>query len=66
MIDIMLDSENYQNNPQKIANDLIIVFFAGTDTSSNTTVTALSHLAKNMESRVKIRAEVDKVLTLKG
>jgi len=38
---------------------------AGTDTSRNTVITSLSHLAKNKSSREKVRAEIESFLNAK-
>lgn len=51
VVDMLLDLEVYQNNKIKLANDLFMGMFAGTDTSRNSTITSLCHLAKNKVSR---------------
>lgn len=62
MVDWMLESEVYENNPTKIANDLLVGMFAGTDTSRNATIFCLCHLAKNKVSRDKMRTELEGIL----
>lgn len=59
LIDIMLDSEIYENNVVKIANDVAIAMFAATDTSKNTTIMGLCHLTKNSVSLDRVRSEVE-------
>lgn len=58
LIDIMLTDDIYKNNFDTLVCDLIVCKLGGTDTSRNTTLTALSHLAKNAKSREKVRNEI--------
>lgn len=52
----------YHNNPEKIGNDIIMAMILATDTSRNTVITSLSHLAKDKLSTEKVRAEVESFL----
>lgn len=54
----MITSDVYRDSPEKITNDLIVTKLAATDTSRNTTITALCHLAKNEKSRNRVREEI--------
>ena len=66
LIDLMVTSDVYKDSPDKITNDLIIAKLAATDTSRNTTITALCHLAKNQESRSRVREEIKACLQKYG
>lgn len=65
LIDIMLESEVYQNDPTKITSDLIFGLNAGMDTSKNTSITTICHLAKNKVSKEKVRLEIERSLRKK-
>ena len=54
----MIASDIYKNNLEILVNDIIVLKLGGTDTSRNTVITALSHLAKNAKSREKTREEI--------
>lgn len=59
LIDLMLQSDAYKDDVEKISNDMIISMIGGTDTSRNTTITSLCHLTKSKLSREKVRAEIE-------
>lgn len=58
----MLTDDIYKNNFDNLVCDLIVCKLGGTDTSRNTIITALSHLAKNAKSRQKVRNEISQIL----
>lgn len=60
VIEILLESDVYQDNIKKISNDLVVALFAGTDTSRNNTITTLCHLIKNSEAKEVVREEIKK------
>ena len=66
LANILLASEIYKGNLQKISNDLIIGLIAATDTSRNATITTMVHLIKMEASRQKVRDEVNGYLKEKG
>lgn len=65
-LDVLLDSEVYSQNIEKISNDIVIVLSAATDTSRNTITIVLSHFAKNKASSERARAEIDALMKKKG
>ena len=50
LVNILLSSDVYKNDINKISNDMIIGMFAATDTSRNTTIISMCHLIKNAVS----------------
>ena len=66
IINLMLTSDVYKENIDAMINDLIMVMLAANDTSRNTTITALCHLAKNSTSTFKVRSEISACMTKYG
>lgn len=58
VLDKIIDSEVYNMNIKKIANDMIMILLGATETSRNTTITGLCHYAKDSASLQRARAEI--------
>lgn len=58
--DLMLQSDVYDGNVQKIANDLIVAMIAGTETSRNSTINTICHLVKDKKLMKRARDEIQK------
>jgi len=58
LIEILLESDIYNDEVTIIANDVILMMMAATDTSRNGSIIALSHLMKNSKSKQRVRDEI--------
>lgn len=62
----MLQTDLYQKDHKKLATDMLMGMLAATDTSRNTTITALCYFNKNLKAKEQLRAHIDEYMQSKN
>ena len=55
----MLSEPLFMNDIEKTIDEILTIFFAGSQTSSNVSQNLILHLCKHPEAKAKIQAEID-------